>query len=861
MKILRNLLVICALLSGSAMADLPSIYDLPDTGYATNTMVDIVQSGGAIWFISSRGVNYTFDEGQTWLLYDESNGLVSDNISAIFPIDGRIWLGTNHTEFIDNENVSVSDGLSYTDDEGLTWNQIDFGEGGLDITPPVTGGNRTIFDITGYNDLSSGRDWLFFSAFAAGLLASQDGGMTFRRIYPSPSDSIQFTTQNVPSLRNRYFSSVIDTSHTDSVFLWTGTASGIFQYVYAPKRQKFFGRRVMSLSVCTDCIDTLSKFSFLGTGRGATRGLRTGGRFITRFESDGLSGSSVTFIYAFADRVFAGTADSITGVSTGLAVSDDYGDSYTDAGLTEVVGENRKVVDLTNMDGRLYLAGEQAGLFVSNDTGQTWQQLLYDSVNASSAVNAANAVYPYHDSLLVGTDTGLVFYRLDGTGVILERSLVTFPEDLFSGRKVIRVKVQEFENPDTAGVIDSTSIWTVNRPMTVNGTRMVARSTIINDSMEFANYKLDTAVYDIAFLGDTAFTVGATGIQFSVNGDNPAATFRVVDSVTATNFDDDTIYVMHVMAGDTLFIGSSKGMAVSPDGGETFAVFIGNIDSLGADLAVNYTRATTVNIDSTTGVFGLTGDFIPALGVQYRPDGPARIWASGRPAGSGINGLSVGMYVPVLDTAGDSVGTRLRWRALYGGDFAWNFAFYGDSVFAATNAGVLVNYGDTSEVWDTAQFIDGEGRRLLEPGTATYAVRVVDGQLWVGSDEGTVRMNLANQSDAQLFLYVDSTSPPDEVYAFPTPFSPLRGEVANFHFTVTTPATVTLEIYDFAMNLVSRPIDNVYFPAGIYPNGSFARYTWDGYNGKGDRAAVGMYYFKVEYSTGEVRWGKLAVIP
>jgi hypothetical protein len=34
-----------------------------------------------------------------------------------------------------------------------------------------------------------------------------------------------------------------------------------------------------------------------------------------------------------------------------------------------------------------------------------------------------------------------------------------------------------------------------------------------------------------------------------------------------------------------------------------------------------------------------------------------------------------------------------------------------------------------------------------------------------------------------------------------------------------------------------------------------------GTNGKGEDAAVGVYYFKVEYSTGEVRWGKLAVMP
>ena len=69
------------------------------------------------------------------------------------------------------------------------------------------------------------------------------------------------------------------------------------------------------------------------------------------------------------------------------------------------------------------------------------------------------------------------------------------------------------------------------------------------------------------------------------------------------------------------------------------------------------------------------------------------------------------------------------------------------------------------------------------------------------------------------------------------------------------------EIYDFAMNLVKRVVDNESFDTGFYPSAGYGRRTWDGLNGEGEKVAVGMYYFKVELSTGEVRWGKLAVIP
>ncbi len=63
------------------------------------------------------------------------------------------------------------------------------------------------------------------------------------------------------------------------------------------------------------------------------------------------------------------------------------------------------------------------------------------------------------------------------------------------------------------------------------------------------------------------------------------------------------------------------------------------------------------------------------------------------------------------------------------------------------------------------------------------------------------------------------------------------------------------------MNLVKRVIDNEPFEPNFYPTAGYGRRTWDGLNGKGDEVAVGVYYFKVEYSTGEVRWGKLVVIP
>ena len=862
MRIFGSLVLLFLLLSVSVLADLPSTYDAPDSSYATNTVVDILSHGGGVWLATGRGLNFTLDGGQHWLLYNASNGLVSQNVSAAFSVGNRLWVGTNHNQIIDQENVAISDGLSYTDDNGQTWTQINFGSDGLNIEPPVWGGNRTIYDITGVNDGLEGKDWLFFSAFAGGLLASQDGGTNWRRIYPSPSDSIQFVDYNVPSYRNRYFSSVIDTSHTDSLFLWVGTAGGLFQFVYTTPPNKMYTRNIFDIGFCEQCSDSAGRYLYLGGDNGVTRGRKTGRPFITRFESDGLPGPKVSAVIGFAGRIFAGTVDTVSGNSTGLAVSDDLGQTYTPITLPEATGAGRDIVGFTLMNDRIYFAAQEAGLFVSSDTGATWDAILVDSVNTDRAYNVINSLYAYKDSLLLGTDSGLVIFEMDAVGDIQQVTHKVFPENPFTSARIIKVKLQPFESDATPGVNDSTTIWTVNRPMSLQGTPMVGRSTIDNDTLAFESFKIDTFSYDIGFIGDTAYVVWEHGIKYTMTGSNPSNVVTVYDSLNSSlNFTDDTLYVMKTLA-DTLFVGSTNGWAVSPDAGATWAVFRGNLDTLGADLVVNYTYSNTVNIDSAYITLGLTGDFIPAIGVQYRDDGPARIWVSGRPVSLGINGMTVGIWVPVTDSLGDSVGVQIKWRALYGGDFAWNYAFYGDSVFAATNSGVLVNYGDTSEVWDTVAFVDPvQGYDLLAPNAAVFAADVIGEDLWVGTSDGTVRKSLTTPNDVELFVRVDSTSPEDEVYAFPVPFSAVRGELCQFHFSVKQAAYVTVEVYDFAMNLVSRPIDNVYFEPGSYPNGTSERFRWDGRNGKGDNVAVGVYYFKVTYSTGEVQWGKLAVIP
>ncbi len=860
--------VVVFLYAQSAYAGVATFMEQPDTSIASNSVVDIIEHDGGIWMATGDGLNFTFDNGVTWLLYDNTNGLVANDLSALFSIGGRLWVATGHSELVDGASVGFSDALQYTDDNGASFTTIDFSSTGLDI-PQVIGGNRSIFDITGHYDPSQNEDWLFFAGFAGGLLASADGGINWRRIYSSRSDSIDFNTLPAPPVRTLYFSCQVDTTHGDSLFLWTGTAGGVFQYIFAPKEEKVYSRKYSSVVFCDSCGS--ESFIYLAGDTGVTRVHTTGLPAISRFTGDGLPGAMISEVYVFANRIFVGTADSSGGASTGLAYSDDGGLSYTAlSSFSEVIGLNRTIHSFASINQRLYLAGEEGGLFVSVDTGLTWTHIYVDSSNITPA-NRRNVVFALessYDTLRVGTDSGLVTLFLSPTGLIDSSRYAVFPEGAFSSSRVTNIKTQYFF--DSTGLVqDSLAIWLSNRPITDSGTAVVFRS---HDNIFGQVGEVDTAwvamqwgvlTNDFAFFGDTAFVVGSEGIRLTTDGSNPANGFPVSDSTNADNLNSDIITAMSVH-GDTVVIATENGFALSNNRAGSFVILRPNRDSLGADLVINHSRASSLT--------AISGDFIPAIGIQHFDNGFPRIWVSAKPTFDGNDGISVGVYFPV-DSAGNPIASDtlpeyvrhdLRWGNRIQNRFAWNFAFNGDTTFVATDVGVLMNYADTGLTWDTLVLVNVFGDTLVEPGQREFhavAVRVIGDYLWVGTDQATVKVALNTLVADTSYFYVDVETPDDEVYAFPVPYRSSDGTGIDFRFVLREDETVTLEIYDMALNLVKRLIDNQQYPAGVYQGRNSGLPTWDGLNGKGDEVAVGVYYMKLELSSGETRWGKFAVIP
>ncbi|MCM2271347.1 MAG: hypothetical protein NDJ18_02150 [candidate division Zixibacteria bacterium] len=845
------------------------INDEPDTTYATNVVIDIIEHNGGIWFATGQGVNFSFDNGQTWLLYNTSNGLAGNDVSAIYSAGTRLWIATNHVGIVNGFEEVFSDGLTYTDNDGATWTQLDFSEAGLDI-PYVTGPFRTIYDIGGASDFQ-GRDWVFAAAFAGGLLGSADGGTTWQRLFATRDDSLNFENayKGLDTLwwRNRLFSVVADTSHGDSLYLWAGTAGGILQFVYLTPADKFSARVIQKVAICESCTGVANNFAWFGGVNGLTRGHTTGGPFQTRFPIDfGQFRTRVTAMQEFGGKLFLGLADSVLAISQGLYVSGDNGDTFDP--VPTLLGSQYQIVDFAVIRDRLYAANLEDGLWVSGDTGTTWGRIYLDSAvtGPSNLRNITHSLESIGDTLFVGTDSGLSIIFLDPAGAIdSARHYVPDPDS--SASRVTQIRVQLFT--DTVSLVnDSFALWTINRQ--VGGVGRPTVSVSKDRGLTWSYYLANGEVYDIAPVNvpkdpfKNVYIVGPTGIKFIATGTDPNTIQNAIvrDAVDTTLLlSTDTVNAV-VTKGDTVLFGGNRGIALSRDRGRTYRVYTPNLDPLKADLVVSYTVATTINNDTAGASVGLIGNFIPALGIQYLTPDTARIIASCRPTTSGGYGVSVGRVVPVFDTNNVQTGSRYRFDVVYFRNFAWNIAAHGDTLFLPTDDGLITGWdllGDGATV-DTVAFRNAQGKDLLFPGTPVYAAKVIDGYLWSGTDDGTVRISLADLADQKLYIRTDPT---EEVYAFPVPFSPNRDDRVRFHFAVPADGNVTLEIYDFAMNLVATPIENQFFDAGIYPPGPTEdqRPYWDGRNDKGDVVAVGVYYFRIMYGNGESAWGKLAIVP
>lgn len=321
-----------------------------------------------------------------------------------------------------------------------------------------------------------------------------------------------------------------------------------------------------------------------------------------------------------------------------------------------------------------------------------------------------------------------------------------------------------------------------------------------------------------------------------------------IDSMRAVADSLSSLFLLHrtfsVEAyGDTVWIGTSSGLASSFDFGASWTNHKVRLNAFSEPLPGNP-----------------SGNWAVAVERQITEAGQSVIWAGTS------NTLTPGQLrgISVSDDDGQS------WR-ITGPTFAWDFGFgAGDTVWAGTNEGLLFS-PDAGGSWGTVVVEDPFTREQLRPPfIGVTHVPLPDGQMsiWVGADNGLGRSIDGGASwtilsfpvktpslDGGDIIGLDDGADRVSTYAAPNPFAPDGGDRCRIVYSLTEPASVTIEIFDFASRRVRQLLDSE-ARDGERNHGE----NWDGLDDDGQPVANGVYFYRIVTDNGGDAHGKIVVL-
>ncbi len=329
------------------------------------------------------------------------------------------------------------------------------------------------------------------------------------------------------------------------------------------------------------------------------------------------------------------------------------------------------------------------------------------------------------------------------------------------------------------------------------------------------------------------------------------ASAEVVERVRVDADSLRSLHLLHrtfeVLAyGDTVWVGTSGGIARSFDGGETWRNHKVRFDRDGALLPGN-----------------IGGNWVVALEREIASDGRSILWAGTRvtdtPASGQRNSISF------------SIDNGENWQS-GGPTYAWGFAFTENGVWAGTERGLLASF-DNGESWDEVEVEDATTRERLR-GTFV-GMAGIEEILWVGSevglgrttDEGitwrivtspikTLTIDTGQfTGNANVLDTLYTLSGRVRSYAAPNPFAPTQGELSRINYSIEAAAQVSIELYDFASRRV-RTLLSKESRSGQTNHGE----NWDGRDDDGRIVANGVYFYRIGLENGKASFGKVVVL-
>ena len=557
----------------------------------------------------------------------------------------------------------------------------------------------------------------------------------------------------------------------------------------------------------------------------------------------------------------------------------DYGATWYSSHPDQGQASSRRkfAFDIALVDTVIWAACGYGGLIRCFDRGETWENVFVDT---SARRRFEEGLLEAHDQFTAlavdtfGLDTTVIWagtrngiYRFIYTTSDSADTVVHYlflEEEKEAGRvsvdkpaTVITIGVQSHGNHSDVWVGGYWYPGEDSHPWPGLESPVTYKST---DGGETWNSYLDgIQVRDFAFLDSTLWAASHEGLKRSRDGGENWGTFEIVDSTSGELIIPSyftSVFVVPNTSDTAIFVGSVDGLAKSKDDGVTWevtkfahsfkkAIWAGSAAGI-YKFIYNYRDVFDTVLNYYSYVDGITGDWVVSLGIQEYGE-KKTIWAGTQPTYSGGPGVSFSTE------DGDTWTTTLL------GDRVWNFAFDDSVLWVATSSG-LKRSDDWGENWEVFGFMKDKDEitenRIFS--SEFTSVAIIDGEVWAGNADGLVK----SQDDGTSWDVIRTAVPigakgSETAYAYPSPFSPIveGGRAVRIHHLPRQDGTVTIKIYDFAMNLVITLVNGQDRHGGVEYDE-----PWDGKNEKGDLVANGVYFFKVEAAGGQTEWGKLVIL-
>ncbi len=333
----------------------------------SNTINDIFIKDNQVWIGTGKELMKTTDLGVTWTTYNHKNGLGRGGVSAIAGSGDTLWVATAFDSTTSAGVFPAGGGLSFSTDNGNSWTWIPQPIDSIDedrYRPTTTVIQNLTYDIA----ISDSAVWI--ASWGGGLRKSTDMGKTWEVV---TVDSLPFDVLN--HLNHMAFSVMFDGNA-----LWVGSAGGIHKSTDGGKSWTTFNHQNQSEPIS--------------------------GNFVVAIANQSVNGSSI---------VWAATIEALGSTEyRAVSITQDGGLTWKTT-LDNIFAHNFCFDPNTHA---AYVASD-SGLYMSTDTGQTWDifpQIIDNNTGERLFTKEFYSVgVGSQNTLWLGSSDGLAISRDSGT--------------------------------------------------------------------------------------------------------------------------------------------------------------------------------------------------------------------------------------------------------------------------------------------------------------------------------------------------------------------------------------------------------------------------------------------------------------